>query len=726
MNSYPFMSRWANGVPRRATPLSFATALLAAAMLPVTAFAASPQATAQGTQVPVIVNVYSNAQVSTQYIAGAIAEANKILGQANIRLVPVKINDPVTNANNGDDGDGKFTLPERDAARTFGGKEVAGLPGGRGMKISFGQQVNATNAGWIGVAIHRDPTIIVQKYGSTNDTGQTIAHEAAHVFTLSVKHMITTNISSDTNGHSPPIAGPAGVKNLMAETNSPGATNLTKLQIEEMNKELTNFGFNVKQFKEYYPAVAALAQSGAARDDHGDAISTGGHGGDVKDIHDLQRIWVGSDQDVNTIDVSMGVGGLMPSEGPLEALYALGLDIDNDLGTGVSCAGRAGIDRIVRVLVSRPIVPGPLVVDGSVEDPITHEVRPLPGPIELRTEHVFNDREGPTLPISTTLAFQVPKDMLGLAAPQVPVVAAAGIMAEFFDTVELAFDQMLWAHRPDLRLYGSGVPRAGVPYPFTLTRMSPNQPVQLYLDDTLVYSGTLSPAGSCAGSFLPPPDLGNDSLHFLTALDQTESFAGNITSPKPALSVSARQVGTGVEVSFASLLGVGYVVERTESLAPAGWGLWAGLIGTGETIVLPDTLEPGGRYYRVGMQSVDMGITQTAMPNPVIVGQELTYTLEVRNLGGPPARQVQVFDPLPAGVEFISAEVLPTGTCVFADGMLICDLGTVMLGPVVSVVIRVRPQEPGLLENTAIVANPAPDPVAGNDSSTVATTVLSP
>ncbi|HQB18319.1 MAG TPA: hypothetical protein PLT00_16615, partial [Verrucomicrobiota bacterium] len=123
----------------------------------------------------------------------------------------------------------------------------------------------------------------------------------------------------------------------------------------------------------------------------------------------------------------------------------------------------------------------------------------------------------------------MPKDMLALTAPQVPIVAAAGIAAEFFDTVELTFDQMLYAHRPDLRLYGSGVPQAGVPYPFTLTRMSPNQPVQLYLDDTLVYSGTLSAAGSCSGSFLPPPDLENDRLHFLTALDQTESFAGNIT-----------------------------------------------------------------------------------------------------------------------------------------------------------------------------------------------------
>ncbi len=574
--------------------------------------------------------------------------------------------------------------------------------------------------------MHRNPTIIVQEYGSTNDTGQTIAHEGAHVLTLSVKHMITTNTTSDTNGHAPPIPGPAGTGNLLAATNTPGATNLTKLQIDEMKKELTNYGFNAKQFKENYPAIPELTQSGAARDDDGDALSTGGHGGELLPIHDLHRVWLGSEQGVATVDVSLTVGGLVPPEGPFEALYALGWDTDNDLGTGVSYAGRAGIDRIVRILVSRPISPGPLVVDGFVEDPVTHNVLLLPGPIELLTEHEFNDRSGGTYPLHTTIAFRVPKAMLGLIAPQVPVVAASGIAAEFFDTVDLALDQQLWAHRPDLRLYGSGVPRAGVPYPFTLSRMSPSRPVQLYLDDALVFSGHLNASGACAGSFLPPAGLGNETLHFLTALDQTESFAGNITSPKPLLSASVRQVGPGVEMSFNSLSGVDYVVERTASLDPPGWGLWTTVTGTGEPIVLPDPLEPEGRYYRVGMQTVDVGITQMAMPNPVMAEQELTYTLQVMNLGGPPARQVQVFDPLPDGVEFISAEVLPEGTCVLSDGMLICDLGTLLPGPVVSVVIRVRPLMSGTLTNTAIVVAAGPDRDPANDSSTTVTTVSPP
>ncbi len=726
MKNPSFASNWTDIVCRRTPGLSCATALVAVAMLPMGALSAAQQAPAQGTQIPVIVNVYSNANVSTQYIRGAIAEANKILGQANIQLVPVKINDPVTNRANGDDGDGVFTYDERQAARRFGGQEVAGLRGGRGMKISFGGQVNATNANIIGIAVHRNPTVFVQEYGSNNDTGQTIAHEAAHVLTLSVKHAITPAINSDTNGHAPPINGPAGNGNLMAETNSPGATNLTKLQIEEMGKELTNYGWNARQFRDYYPAVQALAQSGAARDDDGDAVSSGGHGDQVKTIHDVQRVWIGSEEGVTTIDVSLTVDGLIPPEGPLEALYALGWDTDRDLSTGVSYAGRPGMDRIVRILLSRPILQGPLMVDGFVEDPVTHIVEVLPGPIELLTEHEFNDRSGGTYPVNTTIAFRVPKAMLALMAPQVPVVAAGGIVAELFDTVDLVFDQQLWATGPTLRLYGSGVPRAGVPYPFTLSRMLPNHPVHLYLDDALVFSGNLNAAGTCSGWFLPPASLANERLHFLTALDQTESFAGNITSPKPVLAISARQRESAVEVSFNSLSGVDYVVERTESLNPPAWGHWASVIGTGEAIMLADPLEPGGRYYRVGMQSVDVGITQMAVPNPIIMGQELTYTLQVMNMGGPPARQVQVLDPLPAGVEFVSAEVPPPGACVFLDGMVICDLGTLLPGPGALVTIRVRPIEPGPLNNTAIAVSAAPDPIAGNDSATTVTTVLPP
>ncbi len=119
-------------IPTQALRLSFITALVAAILLPIADLSAAQQAPAQGTQVPVIVNVYSNANVSNDFIAGAIAAANKILGQANIQLVPVKINNPVTNSNNGDNGDGVFTYDERQAARRFGGKEVAGLAGGPG------------------------------------------------------------------------------------------------------------------------------------------------------------------------------------------------------------------------------------------------------------------------------------------------------------------------------------------------------------------------------------------------------------------------------------------------------------------------------------------------------------------------------------------------------------------------------------------------------------------
>jgi uncharacterized repeat protein (TIGR01451 family) len=51
----------------------------------------------------------------------------------------------------------------------------------------------------------------------------------------------------------------------------------------------------------------------------------------------------------------------------------------------------------------------------------------------------------------------------------------------------------------------------------------------------------------------------------------------------------------------------------------------------------------------------DLSVTKTSSPNPVIVNQELTYTITVTNLGPDPVADAEVVDTLPAGVTFGSA-----------------------------------------------------------------------
>lgn len=76
----------------------------------------------------------------------------------------------------------------------------------------------------------------------------------------------------------------------------------------------------------------------------------------------------------------------------------------------------------------------------------------------------------------------------------------------------------------------------------------------------------------------------------------------------------------------------------------------------------------------------DLQITKTASPDPVSVGQDLTYTLTVTNNGPNTATDVQVTDPLPAGVTWQSTAT-SQGSCVDpAPSVVNCALGDIANG----------------------------------------------
>jgi uncharacterized repeat protein (TIGR01451 family) len=76
-------------------------------------------------------------------------------------------------------------------------------------------------------------------------------------------------------------------------------------------------------------------------------------------------------------------------------------------------------------------------------------------------------------------------------------------------------------------------------------------------------------------------------------------------------------------------------------------------------VVLPS--QPGGfsdafvTKMSTPTTCVDLGLVKTDSPDPVLFGQNLTYTLSVTNNGPMPATGVTVTDPLPAGVSLVSA-----------------------------------------------------------------------
>ena len=127
--------------------------------------------------------------------------------------------------------------------------------------------------------------------------------------------------------------------------------------------------------------------------------------------------------------------------------------------------------------------------------------------------------------------------------------------------------------------------------------------------------------------------------------------------------------------------------------------------------------------------TANLKIAKSDSPDPVQVGQNLTYTIGVENLGPSPATGVTVTDNLPKAVDLVSASG-PGGACAVQGGQVSCAIGT--LNPVgvnyggasVTVTIMVVPRATGTVRNTASVKGQQKDPVTANNKATATTRVV--
>lgn len=127
--------------------------------------------------------------------------------------------------------------------------------------------------------------------------------------------------------------------------------------------------------------------------------------------------------------------------------------------------------------------------------------------------------------------------------------------------------------------------------------------------------------------------------------------------------------------------------------------------------------------------SANLKITKSDSPDPVRIGQDLTYTIGVEDLGPSPATGVTVTDNLPRHVDLVSATG-PAGACAVQGGKVTCAVGS--LNPVgvryggapATVTIVVVPRSTGTIRNTATVKGDQKDPVTANNKATATTRVI--
>lgn len=170
----------------------------------------------------------------------------------------------------------------------------------------------------------------------------------------------------------------------------------------------------------------------------------------------------------------------------------------------------------------------------------------------------------------------------------------------------------------------------------------------------------------------------------------------------------------------------------------------AGTLPNTATISIPETDPvPGNNSASVNVTSsngVDLRMTKTASFSPVVVGQDFTYSLTVRNLG-PLAAQagdtVSVTDTIPAGVTLTAQPSGGGWTCTPSSGFPLAGpvnvscsrtlSGAFGVGAYLTVItVPVQQTATGPVANTAQVAYAGQagrnDPNAANDSSTVTVT----
>jgi uncharacterized repeat protein (TIGR01451 family) len=121
---------------------------------------------------------------------------------------------------------------------------------------------------------------------------------------------------------------------------------------------------------------------------------------------------------------------------------------------------------------------------------------------------------------------------------------------------------------------------------------------------------------------------------------------------------------------------------------------------------------------------IDLVITKVASPNPVTLGNNVTYTLTVTNKGPNQANNVVMTDSLPSEVNFVSLTT-DKGTCTGTNAIT-CNFGQVAVGEIITVTIVVKPTTTGTITNTAVVAGTEQELNPADNTASATVTVNGP
>ncbi|MHB1295406.1 MAG: right-handed parallel beta-helix repeat-containing protein [Anaerolineae bacterium] len=144
------------------------------------------------------------------------------------------------------------------------------------------------------------------------------------------------------------------------------------------------------------------------------------------------------------------------------------------------------------------------------------------------------------------------------------------------------------------------------------------------------------------------------------------------------------------------------------------------------TVLVPFVALPGEPFNWQALAGaytphVNLVVNKVDSPDPVRIGEALTYTITVVNRGGLKATNVILTDTLPENVD-VDSVTTDRGACS-VDDPITCELGNMAPGAKATIIVVVIPTEGGLITNTASAYADEDDSYAANNEASQETAV---
>ncbi len=128
----------------------------------------------------------------------------------------------------------------------------------------------------------------------------------------------------------------------------------------------------------------------------------------------------------------------------------------------------------------------------------------------------------------------------------------------------------------------------------------------------------------------------------------------------------------------------------------------------------------------------DLAVAKSGSPDPVVAGQNITYTITLINNGPDAAANVTLSDPTPPGTTFQSLAAPPGWACttppVGKTGTVICSIASLAAAQpaVFTLVVQVSPLMPdgSRVDNRVMVSSATADPNSNNNHASATTSVI--